>query len=374
MSKKKIIPILLLVLLMIIGITAIRSKKPNVVAAAPSSKVSVKVYQVNSVETNTTITYEASLAASEEGTVSSKVSGKVIQVMFDNGQAVSKGDQLVKLDDQDIKNNIASSESKLASSQISLEKNQLSVENAQRSYDRTKALFDQGAVAQTDLETAQTTLKNAQFDLETTKDNINSEQIDLQNLQDSLANMTITAPILGVMDGKSVELGLFINAGTVLGKVEMLSPIEAIIEADQSDAASIKVGQSAKVKVGTKEYEGIIKTIAPSADPTSRTFECEIEVANQDLSLKPGVYATVDIVGNRKSEILTVPTSALSGTQGNYSVFVNEKGVARKHTVSIGAITGGNVEIKNGLSKGDDVIITNVDTLQDGDEVAIAKE
>lgn len=377
MLKKKIIPIIVIILVLIVGVAIFRGKKTNTVAAATPNKTSVKVSQVNNVAKDSTISLKASLEASEVGIVSGKIGGKVVQVMFENGKYVSKGDNLIKLDDQDIKNNIESSDSKLISLQISLGKMQTSIENAQRSFNRTKALFDQGAISKLDLETAETTLKNAKDDLELTKANINTAQIELKNLKDSLANTTITAPISGLMDEKGVNLGLYANMGVVLGKVKNISPIYAVIEVDQNDLSSFKVGQSAKVKIGSndlKEYDGIIKTIEVSADSTSRVFKCKVEVDNQDQSLKPGTYANVDIVGNQKEETLAVSTDALSGTQGNYTVFVNDKGIARKHIVSIGEITNGLVEIKEGLEKGDSVIITNVNTLQDGDTVSVVTE
>lgn len=376
-SKMKVIPVIIIILALIIGITVSKGKKPNSMAAAAPDKVSVKVYQIKSVEKDSTLTYKASLQASEEGIVSSKVSGKVVQVMFKNGDYVTQGTTLVKLDDQDIKNSIAASQSKLASSQITLEKNQLTLDNAKRSYDRMKALYDQGAASKVDLETADTTLKNAQYDLESTKANINASQIDLKNLQDSLANTTITAPTYGVMDEKNVDLGQYANIGAVFGKVKNISPIYAVIEVPQDDLSSLKVGQTAKVMVGEnagKEYDGIIKTIEVSADTSSRVFKCKIELSNQDQSLKPGMYTTVDIAGSQNEEMLAVPTDALIGTAGDYSVFVNDKGIARKHIVSIGEIANGLVEIKDGVKKGDSVIITNVNTLQDGDAVAVVSE
>lgn len=123
---------------------------------------------------------------------------------------------------------IASSESKLKSLEISLEKNQLNIENAQRSYDRTKYLFDQGTVPKIDLEAAETTLKSAQIDLESTKANINSAQIDLNNLKNSLANTTITAPVSGIMDSKSVQLGQFANAGAAFGKERAMLKLKVV--------------------------------------------------------------------------------------------------------------------------------------------------
>ena len=404
-TKKVAAIIVILLVLSAAGVAVVMSKKETAIEVAAPNKVSVKVSVAKNVIKNSTLSYKASLEASQEGIVSGKVGGKVVQVMFENGQYVSQGDTLVKLDDQDIKNHIASSEAKLkasesqvkssesqlVSSQTALQKMQLSVDNAMRTYDRTKVLFDNGAISKVELESAETTVSNAKSDMESAKANIETSkasietskanvvtgQIDLKNLTDSLADTTITAPITGILDEKSVELGQYANMGVALGKVKAISPIYAVIEVAQNVMSSLKVGQSAKVNVGStevKDYDGIIKSIEASADATSRVFKCKVEIANPDQALKPGIYANVDIVGDQTSEVIAVTTDALSGNQGNYTVFVNDEGVARKRIVSIGEIAKGLVEIKDGVKNGDSVIITNVNTLQDGDAVSVVTE
>ena len=390
-TKKRVLTIVIILVLAGTGVTSFMGKTENTIAETAPNKVYVKATVAESVIEQAIISYKASLKASEEGIVSGKVSGKVVQVMFENGQYVSQGDPLIKLDDQEIRNNIASSqaqlkasESQLVSSQTGLQKMQLTVESAVRTYDRTKELFDGGAISKVELETAETTLSNAEIDLETEKANIETAkanlttaQIDLNNLTDSLANTTITAPITGILDEKSVSLGQYANMGVVLAIVKAISPIYAVIEVDQNDMSSLQVGQSAKVKVGSnvvKDYDGIIKSIEASADTTSRVFKCKVEVTNLDQVLKPGIYAKVDIVSDQTSEVIAVTTDALSGNPGNYIVFVIDQGVARKRIVSIGQISKGLVEIKDGVKNGDSVIITNVNTLQDGDAVSVVKE
>jgi len=390
-TKKKVLTIVIILILAGTGVRSFMGKTENTIAETVPNKVYVKATVAESVIEQAIISYKASLEASEEGIVSGKVSGKVVQVMFENGQYVTQGDPLIKLDDQEIRNNIASSqaqlkasESQLVSSQIGLQKMQLTVENAVSTYNRTKELFDGGAISKVELESAETTLNNAKIDLETEKANIETAkanlttaQIDLNNLTDSLANTTITAPITGILDEKSVSLGQYANMGVVLAKVKAISPIYAVIEVDQNDMSSLQVGESAKVTVGSnevKDYDGIIKTLEASANTTSRVFKCKVEVANLDLALKPGIYAKVDIVSDQTSEVIAVTTDALSGNPGNYSVFVIDQGFARKRIVNIGQISKGLVEIKDGVKNGDSVIITNVNTLQDGDAVSVVKE
>lgn len=109
------------------------------------------------------------------------------------------------------------------------------------------------------------------------------------------------------MDEKTVDLGQYVNTGVVLGKVKQIAPIDAVIEVNQNDIGSLAIGQSVKVKVGdseVKEYQGTIKSIDPSADPASRVIKCKIEVDNKDQSLKPGIYATVEIESTQKQKRL----------------------------------------------------------------------
>ncbi|SHI27266.1 efflux RND transporter periplasmic adaptor subunit [Desulfosporosinus lacus] len=403
--KWKLLAIVIVLILAGTGVTTFRGKQEKAIETAAPNKVYVKVSAAENVIKQAFVSYKASLEASEEGIVSGKVGGKVVQVMFENGQYVTQGDPLIKLDDQEIKNHIASSqaklkasesqvkssESQLVSSQTGLQKMQLSVDNAVRTYDRTKELFDGGAISKVELESAETMVSNAKGDLESAKANIETAQasiktaqanvtaaqVDLKILTNSLADTTITAPLTGIIDEKSVSLGQYANIGAALGKVKTISPIYAVIEVDQNDISSLKVGQSAKVKVGStdiKDYDGIIKSIEASADATSRVFRCKVEVANLGQTLKPGIYANVDIVGDQTSEVIAVTTDALSGNPGNYTVFVNDQGFARKRMVSIGQITKGLVEIKDGVKNGDSVIITNVNTLQDGDAVSVVTE
>ncbi|SHI21494.1 efflux RND transporter periplasmic adaptor subunit [Desulfosporosinus lacus] len=404
-TKKKVLTIVIVFVLAGTGVRSFRGKPENTIAETAPNIVCVKATVAENVIEQAIISYKASLEASEEGIVSGKVSGKVVQVLFENGQYVTQGDPLIKLDDQEIRNNIASSqaqlkasesqvksaESQLVASQTGLQKVQMNVDNAVRTYARMKALFDGGAISKVELENSETALTNAKSDLEsaeanielsrsnieTSKANLATAQVDLKILTDSLEDTKITAPITGIMDEKSVDLGQYANMGVVLVKVKAISPIYAVIEVDQNDISSLQVGQSAKVTVGSnvvKDYDGIIKSIEASADAASRVFKCKVEVANPDQALKPGIYAKVDIVSDQTSEVIAVTTDALSGNPGNYTVFVIDQGVARKRIVSIGKISKGLVEIKDGVKNGDSVIITNVNTLQDGDAVSVVKE
>ncbi|MCH5138773.1 efflux RND transporter periplasmic adaptor subunit [Clostridiaceae bacterium UIB06] len=367
------------------------AKKNNSKITAVNSKVSVQVQQAKTIEKDSGASYKATLEAYEEGTVSSKVSGKVAQILFENGKSVSQGDPLIVLDDTDIRNQLRSAESQLKvsqsqlnSSELALQKFNTSVENAQRNYDRTKSLFEQGAVAKVEFENAETALKNAKTDydsgkasIEMSKASIESAQVSIDNLQTSLNDIVIKAPISGIMDGKTVKLGQMASQGTVLAKVNNTSSIYAVIQVEQENIKNIQIGQKALVKVNggdDKAYEGIINRIDASADPNARVFSCKILLDNKDNSLHPGVFAKAQILSSEKVQVLVVPIEALGGNEGQYYVFVSDNGVAKKHKVTIGETDKNMVEIKSGIKSEDKVICTNTSTLQDGDKIQVVSK
>ncbi|WP_411682232.1 efflux RND transporter periplasmic adaptor subunit [Clostridium thailandense] len=380
-------------------------KKEASVVTTNMNKATVKVIKAKTDTVANSASFNASLEASEEGTISNKVGGKIVEVSFEDGQSVSAGQALVKLDDTDIRNNIKSSEAQVAaaqaqlnssessanSSQIGISKQQTNLESAQRNYDRMKALYDQGAESKVDLENAETQLKNAQTDLQTAqanaqsstlsaeaqRANIQKSQTDLDTQRESLQNTIITAPINGVISGKNVTVGQYISPGTVIGKVENISSINAVIEVKDSDLSYIKLGAKAKFKLSSddsEEYDGVIKSVDGAAEPTSRIFKCKIQIDNKDGKLKPGVFGKIKIITDENKKAITLPLKAVGGSEGNYYVFINNNGVAKKQNITVGEISEDTVEIKSGVKDGDSVICTNVGTLQDGDAVKVAAE
>lgn len=387
------------------GIVLGGTNKSTSVVTANINKTSVKVIKASTDIVGNSASFNASLEASEEGTISNKVGGKVVRVSLENGQTVSAGQALAKIDDTDIRNNIKSSEAQLAatqaqlrsaessanSSQIGISKQQTNLETAKRNYDRTKALYDQGAESKVNLEVAESSLKLAQADLEsarasaessslsteTQRANIQKAQTDLSTLRESLQNTVITAPTSGVISGKSITVGQYLSPGAALGKVENISPIYAVIEVKDSDLSYVKLGAQAKFKLSNEdsvEYDGVVKSIDGSADSASRVFKCRIQIDNKDGKLKPGVFGNIKITTDENKKVITLPLKAIGGSEGNYYIFINNNGVAKKQTITTGEISGDIVEIKSGVKDGESVITTNVGTLQDGDGVKVVTE
>ncbi|MDQ7096546.1 efflux RND transporter periplasmic adaptor subunit [Desulfosporosinus sp. PR] len=372
---KKIVAYCAVILIAFAGIRVYRSigavsPKPTIV----NKKTSVQVQATEKAEIISGITYNATLEPYEEGIVSSMISGQVVQILFSNSDSVSKGQTLVVLDDKDLRNQLEVAEMTVQKDEITVQKMEASWESSQRDYDRTRALFENGAISKADYENAETSLKLAKANLESEKVTLESEKVTLQSINNSLENCIIRAPISGVMDDKSVNLGQITSPGPILAKVKNISLLYAVVQVEQENVNNLKLGQKAIINNGNDSIEGVVKSIDVSADPSVRALNCKILVDNKHKLLHPGDYAKVEIPNEQKIQTMTIPLEALAGDEGNYYIFVNDKGVARRRSVTIGDTTQNRVEIKSGVLYGDSVICTNVNTLQDGDEITVVSE
>lgn len=386
MSKKRMISVLIIVVIFIGGVLFFNhnqlpsffvAKDDQRVAPLASNKVAVQVISPKEITQSEGLYYKATLEADQEGIVSSKNSGKVISVLFDDGKQVTEGETLVILNDLDIKNQIKSAESQLEVSKALLQKTEASLENTQLSYDRIKVLAQQGVVAQAELENAETSLKMTKADIASNQANIQAAQTNLDNLKTGLADMIIRAPITGVIEGKNVSLGQFLSPGNELGKVKDISLIDAAIEVDQSLIQTIEIGQKARVKLtedNTDSYEGVVKSINPSADPSSRAFKVKIQLNNEKLSLRPGVFAKVMLIDDVKVQKFVIPVALITGKESDYSVYINDNGVVKKRSVTVGNLVDNQAEIKSGLHGEESIISTNLNMLQEGDEITVVSE
>lgn len=391
MKNVKKIVVCAVVIIAVIGAIVVKnnlSASKKVSAPALEKKISVNAQSVKGIEKNSSDTYKASLEASEQGIVNSKIAARIISISVENGQYVNAGDTIATLDDQDIRNNIAASESQLkvtqqqlTSTQVSIKKLKTSLDDATRNYDRQKSLYEKGGISKADFEAAEKTLSNAQADFEsgnvsiqTAQANIEAQRVSLANLKDNLNNTVIKAPISGVISEKSMSIGQMASSGTVLAKVNNISSLYATIQIPQEKINNVKIGQpaSATLEGSDKTYSGTVQNIDLSADINARVFNCKIKVDNTDNMLHPGVFAKVELISDQKIQVISVPIKALVGTEGDYSVFVNDNGIAKKQKVTIGETDGNNIQITSGVKDGDQVISTNTGTLQDGNEIEIS--
>ena len=177
MKNIKKIVIFAVVIVAVIGVIVVKNNlsanKKNENVAVVVKKTAVEVQSAKATQKNSGDTYKATLEATEQGIINSKISARIISVSIENGQYVNAGDTIATLDAQDIENNIRSSESQLKvieeqlnSAQVTLKKLKLNLDDAKRNYDRQKNLYEKGGISKADFEAAEKAVNTAEYDYE----------------------------------------------------------------------------------------------------------------------------------------------------------------------------------------------------------------
>jgi len=190
-------------------------------------------------------------------------------------------------------------------------------------------------------------------------------------------NTVLRSPISGFVTAKNYDNGDMTSPQLPVVVIQQIAPVKAVIGVSEQYYSYLKKGAAATLSVdalGEETFSGIVTNIFPTLDPVTHTVSTEIEVANKDLKLRPGMYARVYLDFGTK-EALTVPDKAIvrqAGSGARY-VYVFSGGKAVYRAVELGQQQGDLYEVVSGLNAGDQVIISAPSNLKNGLSVKLRK-
>lgn len=190
-------------------------------------------------------------------------------------------------------------------------------------------------------------------------------------------NTVLRSPISGFVTAKNYDNGDMTSPQLPVVVIQQIAPVKAVIGVSEQYYSYLKKGAAATLSVdalGEETFSGIVTNIFPTLDPVTHTVSTEIEVANKDLKLRPGMYARVHLDFGTK-EALTVPDKAIvrqAGSGARY-VYVFSGGKAVYRAVELGQQQGALYEVVSGLNAGDQVITSAPSNLKNGLSVKLRK-
>ena len=228
---------------------------------------------------------------------------------------------------------------------------QLQLADAKSNYARMDELYKVGGISKAQWEQAKSALEQAKL-----------------TYNHAAENTVLRSPITGFVTAKNYDNGDMTSPQLPVVVIQQIAPVKAVIGVSEQYYASLKKGTTASLTVdalGEETFSGKVTNIFPTLDPTTHTVSTEIEIANKDHKLRPGMYARVHLdFGSR--EALTIPDKAVvrqAGTGARY-VYVFSEGKAIYRAVELGAQQGDYYEVLSGLNAGDQVIISAPSTLK----------
>lgn len=328
------------------------------------------------------VEFSGALAPSQTATISSRLSGLARIVTVDIGSRVRSGELLVQIDTRELsaQSDVAEAALELvrdqaAQAKTGIETAKANLDLAQKSYDRAAALITGQSITQgqfdeakTKLDLAKTAYENAtqQYEL-LSRSSLAQAQAQANLIRVQISHGVITSPIAGVVTNRNVNPGEVVSANTQLMYIVDSSLLKLQGNVAQTIATLLTSGEKVKVDVDglrNGEYEGTVTQVGPVAAATGQFFPVVVSLKN-DGRLMAGMTAisSFDLQG---PPTLLIPRSAITSSNGRSYAFVVSNGTAGRRALRLGLESATQVEILGGLSSGEHVAVSNVDTLQDG--------
>jgi membrane fusion protein, multidrug efflux system len=288
----------------------------------------------------------ATLEAEADAEVIAKVGGEVRRIDVEEGDHVRAGQVLAQLDDRQLRLQAAQTRAARA--------------KAERDFKRQIELHEKGLVSAGAFE-------GLKYDLD--------NQVAADDLaQLNLSYSEIRAPFAGIVSTRHIRLGQEIASGTSLFRVTDPTPLKSNVFVPERELARLKPGQPASISVDAlagRNFPAIVKLVSPVVDAATATFKVTLEVNDPNGDLKPGMFARVGIVFERRPDALTIPRIALLDTDGTSNVFVVNQGKAEQRTIKTGLSNAGRIEVVEGLKGAEQVVVVGQSGLKDGNPVRV---
>ena len=280
-----------------------------------------------------------------------KVKGEIRAVLADEGQRVRAGQTLARLDGDQLRLEVALAEA--------------TMRKLERDYARNLELQQKGLISATAID-------NLKYELEAATANWELARLQLSYCEiRSPINGTVTQRLDVVKVGNTVTPvgGVIDSADSSLFVVEDLDSLIVRVNVPERELSKLSVGQVAELgfdAVPGRGYAGKIALISPYINVQTATFEVRIRVTDTDALLRPGMFARVAIVYERKPDALQIPRTALLDGDGPPKVFVVEAGKAVERAVQLGLSNGAMIEVVSGLKDGEQVVVVGQGAVKPG--------
>jgi RND family efflux transporter MFP subunit len=295
-----------------------------------------------------------------------QTSGYLKKWYFDIGARVKAGDVLAEIDTPEV-------DQELAQAQAQLKVAQAALNLAEVTWRRNQDLFNKKVIAAEDYDTATDTYRENQATVMVDQANINQ----LQALE---AFKIVRAPFTGIVTARNTDIGDYIasGSGSQLFRMQQTSPLRVYVNVPQAFADLVKIGAEGDLTLDefpNRKFVGQVTNTAGAIDPTSRTLVTELLVPNKTGELFPGAYALITLQVNDKTGILRIPSNALIfQSEGATVGVVDADGKVEIRKITIDLNLGDRLEISQGLSEADQVIVNPSDSLANGMTVKIANQ
>jgi RND family efflux transporter MFP subunit len=361
-----------LLVLITAGVVTFLSRKNEADALAKETEAisipTVAIVQPKIEPGNDELVLPGNLQAFEESPIFARTNGYLVRWYKDIGSQIQKGELLAAIDTPEV-------DQELLQARAGREQIKAQLELAKISADRWANLRKTDAVSQQEADQQASGYQQAQA-------NLAAADASVRRLEQLESFKNVYAPFSGVLTRRNVDPGALINsgagaAGRELFDIARVDPLRVYVSVPQAYAPTMKAGMKAAItlqELPGQKFLGAIARTADAIDPSTRTLLTEVDVPNKDDKLLPGSFGQVHFATGTSVPRITIPVNTmLFRAEGARVAVVDKDGKVGFHPITIGRDFGATLEILGGIEQSDQLIINPSDSLEDGQQVHVAK-
>ena len=322
-------------------------------------------------------------------TVAAKITGRVSDVLIDEGMTVTAGQILATLDDSDARSRLLSAQAQRAVAQASIKDHEVNLANAERDLKRTADLQGDGGASVQMLDQARTAVESLGARIALAKEQVKAAEAASEVAQRDLDNCTVRAPFAGIVVSKDAQRGEIvspISAGggftrTGIATIVDMQSLEIEVDVNESHIAKVTPGQRVEATLNAYPDWRIpakVRTVIPTADRQKATVKVRIAFDALDPRILPDMGIKVAFLGEAPGTQAAaarsvIPKGAVRDEGGKPVVYVLNAGRLQRRAVTVGAARGEDVDVVAGVSEGEQVVIKAKEGLKDGQSAGIKR-
>ena len=340
--------------------------------------------------TQTVLNASGYVTPRRRATVAAKITGRVTEVLVDEGMVVEQGQVLARLDDSDARRWHEAIRAERDVARAAIDELEVNLADARRTLRRTLDLFDDGVASQQDLDSATAATDALEARLMVARRSLDSAEAQLAVAAQDLENYVIRAPFAGIAVSKDAQPGEMVSpvsAGggftrTGISTIVDMESLEIEVDVNESYIARVSPGQPADAVLDAYPEWRIpasVRTIIPTADRQKATVKVRLTFDELDPKILPDMGIKVAFLeladeehGERPRAQSTIPVGAVRKDGSQAVVFVVDGDIVERRTVTLGRELGGEVEVVAGVAPGERLVVENLDDLADGQRVRVA--
>jgi RND family efflux transporter MFP subunit len=312
---------------------------------APSASVPVQVAAVPRQSISQFLESNGTLEAENEVDIVARTTGPVVAIHTEEGRMIRAGQVIARIDEREARNQVA-----IAT---------VTRDEAKLAFDRTKSSWDEGLVSREAYDTALSKL--------------NSAEAQLESAEIQLAYTEITAPFDALVVTRNIKLAQYVTPGTTLFRISDFTPLLCRVEVPEKDLPRVRIGQEAHLRVEAypgERFSAEVARLRPTVDAATGTFTATLEVDGRG-KLRPGMFASVYLQTDTHDDSIVIPRDALVLDSLGDTVYVKSGEYAERREVQLGLRSEDSVEVLEGLTEGELLIVIGQDGLADGTPVTV---